>query len=561
MLTRKVKEQYLQAAKELRSYFNREEYRTFSPEHSFIQWYVDARFGKVSDGDFLYCDGMDDGGIDAIVFQDGGAIAFQMKYEKIPRIGTVARDELAGFEKVAKLLTDETQQDAFSVWLGTVRPSLRNRYRKLRRIPHGKLQFVFVTSKCCELTSGTVEIEDIKKILSLWSLYREGFTPPTDSIKLTLESTWYASSNNGFTTHVGLANVQDFLRLMRDDKNERLFAQNVRTDLGSPINQEIRRTYERKPEEFWLGNNGIYIVCRAVNQSGRSFTLTFPSIINGSQTLHSIAASEKSHDCKILARILEMDVIGNPTLLGEVIRRTNTQNPMKLVNLAAHDPFQLNIARYLDKYCVFYERREKEWVNEKKGVLPDYIPVNIKEMGQWLSLLDLSIGMGRARSRVSDLFQENPYKRIFGEFDSELRSTRFTKLAYAVWAGLFIKNYLRSIPSAKRTLYQIPRLLLIRALTEAIGSNKELQEGVLEALKMHRVGKRKIPTKLSRHLDKAVSKLVSIQKRAQRKDESLDYSNFFKVDKHCLDSYRATFTSRAIRSAAQILLTVLDDLD
>lgn len=561
MLDKAIKARYLQAAKELRKYFNGEKFRADAPEQAFIKWYVNARFGKLSNGSQVSCDGANDGGIDSIVFQDGGAVVFQMKYETTPRLGVVRRDELAGFEKIAKIFTEKDRKDDFDLWLGTVRPDLKANYRKLFSLPRDALRFVFVTSKHCELTSTCVEIQDIKKILSLWSLYREGFTPPTEAIKLVLENTWYAKSQNGFATYVGLADVQDFLRLMRDDKNERLFAQNVRTDLRSPINQEIKKTYEKNPEEFWLGNNGIYIVCRAVNASGARFDLTFPSIINGSQTLHSIAASDKRHGCKILVRILEMDVVGNPKLLSEVIRRTNTQNPMKLINLWAHDPLQLNVALYLDKYEIFYERREKEWINEKKNIMPGYLPVKIKELGQWLSVLDPSIGLGRARSRVSELFQENFYDQIFGAFDSELRSQRYKELALAVWAGLLIKSFVRTVPTKRRSLAQIPRLLLIRAVADSIRPDKSLREEVLEALRLHKIGKHKIPGEVVQRFKFALSKFSAAQKKAQLKNSILDYSNFFKLDKYSADAYASAFSPAKIKALTKALLKNLPDID
>ncbi|MFZ3200856.1 MAG: AIPR family protein [Candidatus Acidiferrales bacterium] len=559
MLDRTLRTRYLQAARELRRYFNGESFRADTPERAFIKWYITARFGKLGGGSHVLSDGTNDGGIDSIVFHEGAAIAFQMKYERRPRIGAVRRDELAGFEKIAKLFKDKDRTDEFTAWLDTVRPDLHASYRKLFGISNEALRFVFVTSQYAELTSTTVEIQDIQKVLSLWSLYREGFTPPTETIRLVMENTWYAKSDDGFATYVGLADVQDFLRLMKDDKNERLFAQNVRTDLGSTINTKIKETYEENPEEFWLGNNGIYVVCRAVTASGSRFELTFPSIINGSQTLHTIASSKKRHVCRILVRILEMDVIGNPKLLGEVIRHTNTQNPMNRTNLVAHDPFQLNVARYLDQYTVFYERREKEWINERKNILTGYIPLKSKELGQWLSILNPSIGMGLARNKVSELFvDEDLYGEIFGGFDSDLRSSRYRDLVSVVWAGLLVKSFIRTSPSKKRALYQIPRLLLIRAVTEAVKSNKGLQNQVTEALHLHRVGKQKIPAALSQHLKRAVKKFRSLQRRAQRKDSSVDYSNFFKNDKHSADAYHAAFSTSRIKGLTATLRRNLD---
>lgn len=249
---------------------------------------------------------------------------------------------------------------------------------------------------------------------------------------------------------------------MDDDKNERLFAQNVRTDLGSRINKDIRKTYEDQPDDFWLGNNGLYIVCKKANLSGNAYELIYPSIINGSQTLHSVKSSNMRHSCKILVRILEMDVHGNPQLLSDVIRRTNTQNPMKLINLSAHDPLQLNLARYLDRYKLFYERREKEWQNEKKTVLNEYESVNIKDVTQWLSTLTPEIGFGRARSRVSELFQSKYYKQIFTAFDNNFSSPKYLSLIDIIWAGLFIQALYYVLPKKKRPFAKMSQLLLAK---------------------------------------------------------------------------------------------------
>jgi len=396
-------------------------------------------------------------------------------------------------------------------------------------------------------------------VSSLWYLYSEGFTPPTEFIELRLESAWHTSSEDGdFKTYVGLAEIRDFLRLMDDDRNERLFAQNVRTDLRSAINREIRETYEDDSERFWLGNNGIYIVCKKVVPSGNTYRLVYPSIINGSQTLHSIYSSPKRHSCALLVRVLEMDVLGNPGLLSSVIRRTNTQNPMKLINLSAHDQFQLNIARYLDRYKIFYERREKEWINEKKSVLLDYTPVGTKDMAQWLSTLHMNIGFGRARSRVSELFQNKLYEQIFGDFDKDLKSGRYSELARMTWAGLFFKNLVYWLPRKKRGFAKMSHLLLVRFLSEAIRSGPGLNDIVEDMLSLHRFGGRSIPKQLVEPINKTVINFVQLQSKAQEKDPNIDFSNFFKRDDLSRDAFRKCCTPQATKRMSALMTKHLE---
>jgi hypothetical protein len=555
-MPRSTLDRYRQAAKEIRRHLDSQKYRTRAPERAFVEWYVLARFGEPHEVKLF--DGKHDGGIDAIVESDGKLFVIQSKYEVRPKVGLVGRNEIAGFEKVTTNLCDRNAEAQFLEWLQTVRGQLHGTYKNLRMRAirkNGDVRFIFVTTKRFHLEeSALVEVEDIQKLSSLWYLYSEGFTPPTEFVELKLESAWHTSSEDGdFKTYVGLAEVKDFLRLMDDDKNERLFAQNVRTDLRSPINREIRNTYEADAERFWLGNNGIYIVCKKVIPSGNTYRLIYPSIINGSQTLHTIYSSAKRHSCALLVRILEMDVLGNPGLLSSVIRRTNTQNPMKLINLSAHDQFQLNIARYLDRYKIFYERREKEWINEKKSVLLDYTPVGTKDAAQWLSTLHMNIGFGRARSRLSELFQNKLYIEIFGEFDKELKSSRYSDLARVIWAGLFIKNLFYWLPSKKKGFAKMSQLLLVRLVTEAIRNGAGLSNVADEMLSQHRFGSDYIPKQLIEPIKQAVTNFVQLQKKAQGRDPNIDFSNYFKRDDLSRDAFRKCCGAQTIRRMSALL--------
>jgi hypothetical protein len=226
-------------------------------------------------------------------------------------------------------------------------------------------------------------------------------------------------------------------------------------------------------------------------------------------------------------RILEMDVLGDPALLGAVIRRTNTQNPMRSLNLFAHDSAQLNVARYLDRYRVFYERREREWQNEKKALLPEYLHVTLKRVAQWLASLDDEIGLGQARSRVADLFN-NYHENLFGNFDRALKSPAYDDLTLLVWSGLFVESVLRRLPKRTKAFAKISRLLLVKALYDAIRHSKPLRRSVPELLHDHAVGRRHIPGKILRQVKGIVAATVSLQKREQKRDPNVDYSNFFK---------------------------------
>jgi hypothetical protein len=548
-------ERFRSAAESLRRHLNNEKFRIHQPERAFIEWYLLARFGRPDQVNVT--DGARDGGIDAVVEHRGKIFVIQSKYETSPRISQLNRSDLAAFERTITNLQNE-DDDVFNKWLNTCREGLHTEYKQLRRrvlTNNGDVRFILITTKrLADIEPGQLlELEDIQQIVSLWELYQDGFTPPTEAIRLTLKNAWHTTSEDGvFKTYVGLADVEDFLRLMDEDKNERLFAQNVRTDLRSQINKGIRATYENASDSFWLGNNGIYIVCKKVVPNGDVYELVYPSIINGSQTLHSVYSSNRRHSCKIMVRILQMDVHGNQELLSKIIRRTNTQNPMKLVNLCAHDPFQLNIARYLDRYKIFYERREKEWQNEKKQHLTEYDTVNIKDVAQWLSTLNADIGFGRARSRVSELF-DGYYQQIFGAFDMGLNSPKYLSLTEIVWAGLVSHSFVYYLSKNKRPFAKMSHLLLTKLVYESVRDDQRLHNVADDLLRKHRYGWKELPKPLIDELRKVIFEFVSIQKKNQRRDPNTDFSNFFKKDDLCKEAYKSACAPK-IPKIARVLV-------
>lgn len=561
-MARKPRKGNVDAVKSLLTHLD--EHRNFrrsKPERAFIMWYVLARFGRGVEPEIV--DGAKDGGVDALVEQGDTMTVIQSKLSSGSSTSKVTRNEIAGFERVADHLSGESDDDEFAEWIDSVRKELKRPFRRIRRrVSNGdmRLRCVFVTTKLTGVRDvHMIEIEDLARIAALWYLYEEGFTPPSDSIELPLESHWQFSSDDGrFKTYVGLTDVQSFLALMDEDVNERLFAQNVRTDLRSRVNKGIRATYETQPKEFWLGNNGIYIICNRVMISGNVATLIFPSIINGSQTLHSIHTSRKRHSCKVLVRILELDVHDDQTLLSEIIRRTNMQNTMKIMNLHAHDPLQLNIANYLDQYRIFYERREKEWANEKKRLLPGYHNIQMKELAQWLSAFHPKVGIGRAKTGVGELFRSPRYEELFCGFERNTRSLAYRQLVPAIWSGLLVKTLARQTQKPKKGFIRSANLLLVRVLSEAIMETRNAYTTVDELLKEHEFGRYDMPRELQQKLLGIITKARRMQRKWEKDDAALTFPNVFKQDDLIDKIYKRLCGKGVRRELARIIATKSD---
>ncbi|MFH1689141.1 MAG: AIPR family protein [Candidatus Eisenbacteria bacterium] len=537
------------------------DFRRSKPERAFIMWYALARFGRGVEPEIV--DGARDGGVDALVEQGDTMTVIQSKLSSGSSASKVTRNEIAGFERVADHLSGESDEDEFSDWVDSVRKELKPPFRRIRRkVSNGdmRLRCVFVTTKVTAVRDvHEIEVEDLDRIAALWYLYEEGFTPPSDSIEVQLESHWQFSSDDGrFKTYVGLADVQSFLALMDEDINERLFAQNVRTDLRSRVNKGIRATYETQPKEFWLGNNGIYIICNKVTISGNVATLTFPSIINGSQTLHSIHTSKKRNPCKVLVRILELDVHDDQKLLSEIIRRTNMQNSMKIMNLHAHDPLQLNVASHLDQYKIFYERREKEWANEKKRLLTGYLNIQMKELAQWLSAFHHKVGIGRAKTGVGELFQSPRYEELFCGFERNTSSLAYRQLAPAVWSGLLVKALARQTEKPWKGFIRNANLLLVRVLSEAIMETRNAYATVDDLLKKHELGRYDMPPELRKKLLGIITEARRMQREWEKDDPALTFPQVFKQDDLIDKVYKKLCGKVVRRELSKIIATKSD---
>lgn len=550
---------------ELKSYLQRT-YRTDSIDDAFVKWYLEARFSKNPDYKIIHTGQSSDGGIDAIAHSKDEYYVFQMKYESSIRLSTISRSDLQSFEKLAILFKDKDKKADFDKWLSTVTSALRTHYIELYNFSiknPGNTRFIFVSSKRCTYPQrgGFAEYEDSDVISSLWELYQEGFTPPTESITLKILSPLlYEDSEGRFATYVGLVNLKDFRKAMAKDKNERLFAANVRTDLRTDINSQILKTYENEPGNFWLGNNGIYIVCEDIESAGSSYTLRYPSIINGSQTLHSINRSTKDQNAMILVRILKMDVGHDHGLRSDIIRRTNTQNLMNSWNLVAQDPYQFNLARYLFSIRVFYERREKEWKNEKRNILHDFSVVNMKYMAQWLSTLYPQVGFGRARASVGELLKEANYRTLFGSFDAKLESKAYDDIAPLVWAGQFQDSIKKYFPSQKKPMAKIAVLLLVRATYDAIQSDPSLGVLLQKKIEAREFGKKSCPNKIIKlHLN-FIQIFRKIQKSEQKKNERVDFSNFFKRNDLTKLAYEKVFTKNKVKEFSKLLKENLGEI-
>jgi len=232
------------------------------------------------------------------------------------------------------------------------------------------------------------------------------------------------------STSIVFARLLDFINYMKDDPYDLLFARNVRLNLyNSPVNIDIKRTFEKFPKEFVFSNNGITILCEHhdFEVAEKKLKLINPRIVNGSQTLHSIRdVQTPSHNARIMLRIIEIPPLSEKDIpsqiekkkdiINKISLRSNQQNPIKLWNLVANDDFQLELFRYFRRKNFFFERRTKEYASRSR----EFKNLGLKK-GPTLQLMcqlisayywkDKKLGPAVARN-LSKLFNNESYNII-----------------------------------------------------------------------------------------------------------------------------------------------------
>ncbi len=152
-----------------------------------------------------------------------------------------------------------------------------------------------------------------------------------------------------------------------------LFDKNLRSLLGdTDVNEEIRETLEKAPENFWFFNNGITILADKVTKTMTgggdtdfgTFHCTNISVVNGAQTVSTIGKYathdlERVKKANVHCRVIELGSI--PSTLSEQITKTNNrQNRIENRDFVSLDPEQLRIKNDLaiEGYSYILQRNE-----------------------------------------------------------------------------------------------------------------------------------------------------------------------------------------------------------
>lgn len=208
------------------------------------------------------------------------------------------------------------------------------------------------------------------------------------------------------------------LKSLWNEHGSLILADNIRHSLGdTDVNLEIRRTAESSPEHFWYFNNGITLIANKVvnsvgTKSAKSFTLKDVSIVNGAQTVSTIAKVESEDVLESLKVSLRVIVLESaPDGFGSQVTRTNNhQNRVEARDFVAHDPEQIRLHKEMAMEGVDYQYlRSSESIASTSSC-------DLMEVTVALSCADgpgLAVQVKTGTNRFFSDLQKAPYKKIF----------------------------------------------------------------------------------------------------------------------------------------------------
>lgn len=222
-------------------------------------------------------------------------------------------------------------------------------------------------------------------------------------------------------SYAGLVALPEYFRFLSDESGAmrgHLFDWNVRDFQGAvTVNRQMQATLEADDErDFWWLNNGVTILCSAVNIGGeKTFTLSGVQIVNGMQTSHAIhdvltatgADLERHKRRSVQVRIIK--TLDDATR-DDVIRATNSQTKVPDASLHATEDLHRQIESHFAANGWYYDRRKNFYKNAGKPA--DRI-ISIPTLAQAV----MAIGLSRpadARARPSTLLNnEADYAAVF----------------------------------------------------------------------------------------------------------------------------------------------------
>ncbi|MEO3777958.1 AIPR family protein [Micromonospora sp. B11E3] len=310
-------------------------------------------------------DGRDDIGIDAVATDKNASHLWliQSKWSDSGRAGFGVAEALKFIEGLRHI--DARRFDRFNVRFQNladqVAAVLSNQGSKITLVPTLMRTEPLSDDVVQRLADAQAEFNRLGNILDqrvylardIWEVVRNDFAEPPITLTAKMQD-WIKITDpyEAFQGIVSVAEIADWY----DTHEDRLFDRNIRKPLGiTQVNQGLIDTLSNEPHNFWFFNNGITVLCDALepdyfSRSTRSpvaLKLDGASVVNGAQTVHAIhrafrKGGETVADGYVTVRVISLKNCP-PDFADAVTTATNTQNRVERRDFVALDPVQTAI--------------------------------------------------------------------------------------------------------------------------------------------------------------------------------------------------------------------------
>ncbi|MFE9819179.1 AIPR family protein [Streptomyces sp. NPDC005773] len=310
-------------------------------------------------------DGQADKGIDAIAVVDGPDPHVYLVQGKWSKKGAAKGERLAVMELLAGLrLIDDEDFAAFNP-RGRQLAELAKTVMSKGPVPVTQVVVLMRADDVGEgfrhaLIDGEKEFNQHGDVLNhriilapeVWASVRKDLAPRP--VELTADLfPWFAISAP-YESYQGVIEAEQVAQWV--DHGSDLFNLNIRNPLGrTPINNELIDTLNEQPAHFWYFNNGVTVLCESVEKTQQSMrtphtrplslTLHNASVVNGAQTVRSVAEAVAGDDAAASAQVgVRIIVTGKAAdFARQTTQANNRQNRVEARDFIALDSVQAAI--------------------------------------------------------------------------------------------------------------------------------------------------------------------------------------------------------------------------
>ncbi|MBN2590690.1 MAG: AIPR family protein [Sedimentisphaerales bacterium] len=157
--------------------------------------------------------------------------------------------------------------------------------------------------------------------------------------------------------------LKSLMKFYENTGKRALLCSNVRYLLPrSSINKAIKDSFVNNPEEFCFLHNGITLICsdykmEPTGSDIMNLTLTEPNIVNGGQTIAILYDLYKNTYDDYKTQFEKANVVirlykASSEQSLRIAQATNSQNPIKVVDLKSNDPNQAKVKKVFEKFGI-----------------------------------------------------------------------------------------------------------------------------------------------------------------------------------------------------------------